>query len=64
MKFRFYIVSVFDGNVSGTNDEKVARDFAGSSDDFVIDVKNSAWLQEDEDTAIPEWKPHKPKKAA
>lgn len=57
MKFRFYIISVFDGNVRGTNDERVARDFAGSSDDFVIDVENASWLQEDADAAIPEWAP-------
>lgn len=42
--FRFYVVDISNGNVEGTNHEKVAQAFADSEDNFVIDVDNNQWL--------------------
>ncbi len=47
MKFRFYISSIFNGEVKGTNDEKVAKNMAGSEDDFVVDSETGEWLLSD-----------------
>lgn len=54
-KFRYYIVSAFDGNVTGTNDKQLAESFAPSEDAWVIDVvdnkhvHNSLGLSPEED---------------
>lgn len=44
MKFRYYRVSLFNGNVQGTNNEELARAYAESEDDFVIDAEMNKWL--------------------
>lgn len=38
MKYRYYIASVFDGCVRGTNDERVARAVADEPETFVVDA--------------------------
>ena len=52
MKFRFIITNTMDGNVRGTNDEEVARDFAQGEDFFVVDVESGTWLTTDGDEEI------------
>jgi hypothetical protein len=43
-KFRYFIASIFRGDVRGTNDETIARQSSDSEDDFVIDALTSTWL--------------------
>lgn len=46
-KFRFYIASMANGEVKGSDDPKVAEQMCGSEDDFVIDTQTGCWLGED-----------------
>ena len=48
-KFRFYITSTMDGNITGTNDEEQAKAYAESEDNFVVDADNGQWLQPGDD---------------
>lgn len=48
-EFRFYIASIFSEDVKGNNDEAIARELAGSEDDFVIDTQNNLWLMDPDD---------------
>jgi hypothetical protein len=48
MKFRFYITDTADGSIRGTNDELIARDYAESEDNFVVDTETGMWLQPDD----------------
>jgi hypothetical protein len=41
---RFYIVDTTDGTVRGTDDEKIAKEYAESEEFFVIDSKTDKWL--------------------
>jgi hypothetical protein len=43
-KFRYYIVNMFDGRPSGTNDKSVADNYALCDDAFVIDTETNEWL--------------------
>ncbi len=45
MKFRYYITSNFDGTITGTDDEAIAKSSAESEDDFVVDTQEGKWLQ-------------------
>lgn len=47
MKFRYYIVSLYDGYFIGTNKEDVAVDLSQSEDYFVVDAEAGMWLRED-----------------
>lgn len=44
-KYFYYIVSLDDGDVRGTNDDNVAGDYAASEDFIVIDAELGEWLQ-------------------
>lgn len=44
MKFRYYITDLFEGAVRGTNELSVAKNFAESSDFFVVDCEEGKWL--------------------
>lgn len=46
-KYRYYIVSVMNGEVKGSNDEEVAKQMCDSQDDFVIDTEKGVWVTED-----------------
>ena len=46
MQFRFYIVSMFNGSVTGTNDEEKAKTFVRSS--WVIDSQRAVCLGQDD----------------
>ena len=48
-KFKYYRVSIPDGNVTGIDDENVALETAESEEDFVIDVATNEWIQADGD---------------
>lgn len=37
-KFRYVVVSLFDGKVHGTNHKETAENWASSEDDWVIDM--------------------------
>lgn len=56
MKYRYYIVDLFDGCVKGTNDEKTARNFSICEEWYVIDTETGKWIVGDEDMEIPEIK--------
>ena len=45
MKFRFYITDLMEGEIVGTDDEAVAKNFANSVDCFVVDAEEGRWLQ-------------------
>lgn len=47
MKFRYYIASLHSGDVTGTDDEKVARNCALDEDQFVVDSETGKWLVSD-----------------
>ena len=42
--FRYYIADLDMGSIVGTNEEKIAKDFASSEDFFVVDVQENLWL--------------------
>ena len=44
MRFRYYLVSIFNGDIKGTNDAAIAEEFRESQDDFVIDTETGTWL--------------------
>lgn len=44
MGFRYYIVNLFDGCPTGTNDKAIAENYALSDDAFVIDTETNQWL--------------------
>lgn len=57
MTFRFYITDLCDGTVKGTNNSKVARDFANSDDHFVVDtVDGTQWVGTRGKVSIKEFK--------
>lgn len=43
-KFRFYITELFDGEIIGTNDPKIASDYAAADECFVVDTETNKWL--------------------
>ncbi len=45
MSFRFYITDLNEGLIRGTDDEKMAKEFAECEDYFVVDTENNLWLQ-------------------
>jgi len=47
MKFKYYITSLDNGNITGTNDPVIAADLALSEDNFVVDTETGQWLLED-----------------
>jgi hypothetical protein len=47
MKFRYYITDLGEGAVIGTNNEGLAKDYAASCDNFVVDTETGRWLVED-----------------
>lgn len=51
-KFRYYIASVMNGEVTGTNDEAIAESIAQSEDDFVVDTEMNEWILSDK-TRVP-----------
>lgn len=44
MGFRYYIVDLFNGCPTGTNDKAIADNYALSEDAFVIDTETNQWL--------------------
>jgi hypothetical protein len=52
MKFRFYITSTFDGSITGTDSEEIARNYAQSEECFVVDAETGIWLAS-EDREVP-----------
>lgn len=55
-RWKYIIVSLFNGEVYGTNDEKVAANFRTSQDDLVIDCEKQMWLFEGRERKIKELK--------
>ena len=51
MKFRYYIVSTFNGEVTGTDDAELALSHVGCEDDYVIDSETGKWLIDVNDQA-------------
>ena len=47
MKYRYYIVSTYDGSISGTNDFEVVKQSLGIEEDFIIDTEKNLWLMSD-----------------
>lgn len=56
MSYRYYITTVDDGTVYGTNDEEVANSYSFSEEAWVIDTKNNVWLIEGKGQEIGEIK--------
>lgn len=50
MKYRYYIADTFDGDVKGTNDPKVALEFAICEEYFVVDTETGAWMADEGET--------------
>ena len=46
--YTYYITDLFEGNVTGTNDEKIAKDYALCEDYFVIEPAKNIWHTSDE----------------
>lgn len=55
MKFRFYITTMDDGSIRGTNDVSVATELAQSEDFFVVDTESGEWIQPDGRFPVQEW---------
>lgn len=47
-KFRYYLINVAEGEITGTDDSDVALEMAHSPDDFVIDTSTNEWLHDKE----------------
>jgi hypothetical protein len=47
MSFKYYITSMMNGDITGTNDKLLAYNTALSEDDFVLDVENNCWILSD-----------------
>lgn len=55
MKFRFYIANALVGEVVGTNDEKIAKEFADDDENVVLDTETGEWMMDRTNrTSIPE----------
>jgi hypothetical protein len=52
MGFRYYITDLMDGSVRGTDDTNIARHFAESEDNYVVEPATNSWIQPDGE-AIP-----------
>lgn len=46
-KFRYYIVDMFDGTITGTNNENTAQSYSFSEGFFVVDSQTNEWLMDD-----------------
>lgn len=44
MKFRYYITSLHEGNIEGTNELQVAEELAECEEYFVVDTNTGEWL--------------------
>lgn len=44
MKFKFYITNLNEGVIFGTDDERQARLYALSEDNFVVDTDTGSWI--------------------
>lgn len=47
MSFRYIITDTFDGCLKGTDDAKIAEEFAVCEDYFVYDTQEAVWLMAD-----------------
>lgn len=47
MKFKYYIIDLQEGAVTGTASDKVAKEFSQSDDFFVVDSEIGQWLMDD-----------------
>ena len=47
MSFKFYITSMMNGDITGTNDRELAVNIALSEDDFVLNVEDNCWILSD-----------------
>lgn len=52
MKYRYYITDTIDGEIRGTDSEKIARGAAKSEDNFVLDSVTGIWIQPDDELAV------------
>lgn len=44
MKFRYYITDLFNGQISGSNNEDQAKELAQCEEYFVVDTETGQWL--------------------
>lgn len=54
-KFKYYITSLFEGKIVGTNDQQIAQSFADTEDAFVLDLSDPeqpAWMLAEGDGAL------------
>lgn len=47
MSYIFYITDLNDGSIKGTNNEEIAKEFAASEDNFVVDTTTNEWVLSD-----------------
>jgi hypothetical protein len=45
MKFKYYIVDMFDGCVYGTDNEQIVKDYSYSQDAYVIYPDENRWVK-------------------
>lgn len=43
-KFKYYITNLFDGNLSGTNDDVKAKELSECDEFFVVNAETGRWL--------------------
>lgn len=53
MKYRYAVIDLFDGTVTGTDDEAQVREYDGSEEFFVIDLQECKWIVEGVPRDIP-----------
>lgn len=46
-KFRYYIASVMDGELKGTDNEEVVRQLCDSDECFIVDTATGMWVTMD-----------------
>ncbi len=47
MKFKYYIIDLYDGAVKGTDDTELAKEAAECEDFYVVEADTGLWLLAD-----------------
>lgn len=55
-KFRYYITNLFEGEVQGTDDTKVAEEASNCDEMFIVDTETGSWIINEEPIQIEEFK--------
>ena len=55
-KFKYYIITLLDGEVKGTNSDELAKSYREDEDSWVIEPDTNKWYLSNTETEIQELK--------